>query len=407
MKNAEILKKTMQILDSKKNQEGWTDLAPVGKLLIDEGINYKAEGFLKLKDFLESFPENIELRVDTTSYKIPVYYARSRGIHSIKLSPSSPMQKSMVNRQNQSINNLAHWAYMADFRNCVNDLKEMAAPERWYYKTQNPDYPYTILAKYLNYTFFRLSKEVNKLCVSGQYAAFNTGLVNKIYEPIYAMFEKNRNPGHQEWFFLGFCISGVDRLGKLLASNFNPLPQRAHYFKNPAELIYDVHAPEPQLNWDHIVLDNIARFPRNFIEENKPTNFVLQDTLLMSTLDKDNYYKDLASSIKSDSKKFRTITNRLRDSLYLSLKRVEWNYKTAIPMYYPKNDKMSLLLPLSLLDDDIIDLALVTELTQSGNYLGHTILSLDMAYSNARLITRPDSDWLVAEKIETEEREDD
>ncbi len=71
-------------------------------------------------------------------------------------------------------------------------------------------------------------------------------------------------------------------------------------------------------------------------------------------------------------------------------------------MYYPSNDKMSLLLPLSLIDDDIIDLALVTEKTPSGNYLGHTILPLDWAYSNARLITRPDSDWLVAEQIEVD-----
>jgi hypothetical protein len=63
---------------------------------------------------------------------------------------------------------------------------------------------------------------------------------------------------------------------------------------------------------------------------------------------------------------------------------------------------MSLLLPLSLIDDELIDLALVTEKTKSGSYLGHTILPLGWAYSNARLITRPDSDWLVAEKIEME-----
>lgn len=221
------------------------------------------------------------------------------------------------------------------------------------------------------------------------------------------MFEKNRNEGRQKWYFLGFCISGIDRLGKLLASNFNPLPKRAHYFKTPAELIYDIQAPVPQCDWDHIILDNIDRFPQNFIEENKPSNFVLKDTSLMSTPDEDNYYRQLASSIESDSKKFRMIKNRLNDSLDLSLKRVGWNYKTAIPMYYPKKNKLSLLLPLTLLDDEVIDLALVTELTQSGNYLGHTILPLEWAYNNARLITRPDSDWLVAEKIEAIEREDD
>jgi hypothetical protein len=28
-------------------------------------------------------------------------------------------------------------------------------------------------------------------------------------------------------------------------------------------------------------------------------------------------------------------------------------------------------------------------------YRGHTVLTLDMAYTNARLVARPDSEWLV------------
>ena len=84
----------------------------------------------------------------------------------------------------------------------------------------------------------------------------------------------------------------------------------------------------------------------------------------------------------------------------MALKRVAWNFKTAIPMYFPTKNIMSLLLPLSLLNDECIDLALVVEKTNSGNYLGHTILPLDWAYCNARLITRPDSDWLATEVIE-------
>ena len=61
--------------------------------------------------------------------------------------------------------------------------------------------------------------------------------------------------------------------------------------------------------------------------------------------------------------------------------------------------QMSLLLPLALVDDEKVDIALVVEKTESGNYLGHTILPLEWAYSNARLVCRPDSDWLVAENI--------
>lgn len=63
---------------------------------------------------------------------------------------------------------------------------------------------------------------------------------------------------------------------------------------------------------------------------------------------------------------------------------------------------MQLLLPLCLLSDDEVDLALAVEQTPSGSYLGHTVLPLDWAYKNARLICRPDSDWLIPKAITSE-----
>lgn len=401
MNNSEILQKIIQVLDNNKGQDGWTDLAVVGKPLTDLGVNYKALGYMKLRELLEEYSDNIEIKRDDTSHKVPVLYARQKGTTQSSPQVQRPQTTPTRARTTQIPSNLMQWAWMGDFRQVVSDLKNMALKERWYYKVQNPAFPFPILSKYLTYTFFRLSKEQGKIKKTDQYAAFNTGLVNNLYEPIYALFEKNRVQGRQEWYFHEFCISGVGKAGKILASNFNPLPQRAHFFNNPAELIYDSNAPEPQLNWNHIILDNVSRLPIEFLEENKPTDFLFRDASGMNTVEKADYFGQLARAIENDSKKFRAIKNRFADSLSLALKRVQWNFKTAIPMYYPQNNKMSLLLPLSLLDDEVIDLALVTEKTQSGNYLGHTILPLDWAYSNARLVTRPDSDWLVAEKIET------
>jgi len=400
MDNSEILQKIIQVLEVTKGTDGWTDLALIGKPLTDLGVNYKALGYMKLRELLEEYSDNLEIKKDDSTHKVPVYYTRQR---------TSPIRQTVVSpqprirtttRANQIPSNLLQWAWMGDFRQAVSDLKNTAIKERWYYKNQNPAFPFPILSKYLTYTFFRLSKEPGKIKISEQYAAFNTGLVNNLYEPIYALFERNRVQGRQEWYFHEFCISGVGKAGKLLASNFNPLPERAQFFNNPAELIYDIKAPEPQLNWNHIILDNVSRLPIEFLEENKPSGFLFRDTSTMNTIEKNEYYFELATAIENDSKKFRTIKNRFADSLSLALKRVQWNFKTAIPMYYPSNNKMSLLLPLSLIDDEVIDLALVTEKTQSGSYLGHTILPLGWAYSNARLITRPDSDWLIAEQIE-------
>ena len=73
---------------------------------------------------------------------------------------------------------------------------------------------------------------------------------------------------------------------------------------------------------------------------------------------------------------------------------MRWNYKTAIPVYFPSSEEISLLLPLSLVNEEKIDVALVLEATQSGAYIAHTILTLKMAYNNARLIAKPDSSWL-------------
>lgn len=309
------------------------------------------------------------------------------------------MENSRNKKNTDLVPSLMEWAYMGDYRKAISDLKELALKERWHYKKPDPNYPNPILSKYLKYTFFRLLKEGN-ISYTNKYAAFNTGLVNKLYEPIYALFEKNRQPDKQEWYFKDFCLAGQGPSGKLLTSNFNPLPVRAHYFKNPSDLIYDCNASSPQLDWEHIILDNIDRLPLDLLKEHTPSSFSLQDTTQMDVSEKKKYYSLLRDTIKGDDRKFRSIKNCFEESLKLALKRVAWNFKTAIPMYYPTKNLMSLLLPLSLLNDERIDLALVIEKTNSGNYLGHTILPLDWAYSNARLITRPDSDWLAAEIIE-------
>lgn len=161
------------------------------------------------------------------------------------------------------------------------------------------------------------------------------------------------------------------------------------------------------LDWNHIVIENVDRLPHTFLEENAPKKFEVKETDDMTFQDKEHYFEDLAAAIASDTKAYRNITNRFKDALDLALKRVEWNFKTAIPTYFPTNNKMSLLLPLSLSDDERVDVALVVEKTESGNYLGHTILPLEWAYSNARLVCRPDSDWLIVDHIQPDFDDDE
>ncbi|WP_313236981.1 DUF3825 domain-containing protein [Sphingobacterium multivorum] len=293
MEEKKILEILLSVIDSNKSLDGWADLATLGAPLSRKGLNYKALGYLKLKDLIEVFENEIELKKDKDSFRVPILYARKKA--------NGNKVGTIIKRKQKvkKVTTLMEWAWMGDFSKVVTDLKNMALKERWYYKQQNPSIPYPILSKYLIYTFFRLLKEKNKIKTNQDYAAFNTGLVNNLYEPIYALFEKNRNEGRQEWYFCGFCISGVGNLGKKLVSQFNPLPERAHYFSDPSELIYDSNAQEPQLNWNHIILDNVKRLPIDFLEENKPSNFLLKDITNMSTLEKNNYYNELSKAIVS------------------------------------------------------------------------------------------------------------
>ena len=57
------------------------------------------------------------------------------------------------------------------------------------------------------------------------------------------------------------------------------------------------------------------------------------------------------------------------------------------------------MLPLGLTDEETPDVALVVELTHSGNYQGQTILTLPQAYIDARLMCRLSSDWLSQSQI--------
>lgn len=302
---------------------------------------------------------------------------------------------------------LFDWGYLGYLPNVLSELAGLALKEQWEFKNapSNPDRPFPILHSYLLSTYERLVLE-KKIAINERagFAAFNTGLVDERYETIYALFSPNNGP-KAPWQLAGFCIAGEGADGQDLVRHFNPLPAPAHYFEKPADLLYDPRAGKLELSWDHIIIDNIARFPRPFLEDHRPDGFELKSAAELAALPDPDYFKyfdDLGAAIEADKRTYRRIMNRLKDAVDLSIKRVAWNFKTAIPQYYPRVNRLQLLLPLCLVSDERVDLALAVEKTESGSYLGHTILPLDWAYRNARLICRPDSDWLAPAEIEEE-----
>ena len=241
----------------------------------------------------------------------------------------------------------------------VESLANLAEKEPWEYSHSKAAEPMPILRNYIRFTFQRLEEMTSGIVIStdGKAAAFNTGLVTPNQEDIYSLFRANTRPGRQPWRWNGFSKASdwnfVDNFGA-------SVPPLANYFEDPSVLLYDRRC-ELFINIDH-VMEHIARFPEH--------------------LQKNPYVaRQLMISAEATTKK-----------------RVYRNYKTAVPQYY--RDKgtdggVQLLLPICLENPGRADLALVVAKNEAGNaYRGSTVLTLDMAYNNARLLARPDTEWL-------------
>lgn len=68
----------------------------------------------------------------------------------------------------------------------------------------------------------------------------------------------------------------------------------------------------------------------------------------------------------------------------------------VVPQFY--NGEIQFLMPVYLGTEfsGKPDFALVLALDESNIYLGTTILTVEMAYQNARLIAKPDNPWLTS-----------
>lgn len=248
---------------------------------------------------------------------------------------------------------LFRFASFRDFGDALRNLAGLAERERWHFEGQDPETERPILSSYLIHTFDRLEFE-NKISQgSGMRpaACFNTGLVTPLQEQIYAVFEQGTGPASPAPFlFKAFRIES----DRDLLSNFPRLPELANYFDDPSDLLYD-RRRTLMMDHEHIIEDNISRFPQT-LRTNK------------------HIIRGLLENAQKDTEK-----------------RVYRNYKTAIPQFH--RGDLQLLLPLCLEHKDRADVALVV--SRVGEYYrGDTVLALDWAYKNARLITKPDTEWL-------------
>lgn len=220
------------------------------------------------------------------------------------------------------------------------------------------------LKSYFNHLYKRLAKLVNEadtadaktpcLFMDDDLACFDTGLYTDHYESIYALFVPNtREDAAQDWYLKGFFKTSDSAL-----RDIEELPQRIRFYDDPADLIYD-YRYEIRVNISHILGDenNLERIPPAL--RGPENNFML---------------------------------HRLFEGAVIEAeRRTAANYMLAVPQYF--NGRIQLLLPICLTSDKP-ELALAIQ-REDGYYSARTCLTIEMAYNNARLISRPEAAWIL------------
>lgn len=241
------------------------------------------------------------------------------------------------------------YMYWGDYNARINELADKALPEKWSFEGEDDN---SILKNYLKYTFNKLQED-GKVIETDTYCVFDTGLFSHYYEPIYVYGELYKNPSENtaKWYFKGF--KDTYELGSLDIEKF---PERADYFSDPSRLVFNWH-----------------------LKVNKNYKHILDDL---------NTSQRLPDSIKNSDRPLDT----LKGVIDTAIQRVKANYKLAVPHYY--QNKIQLLVPLCFGKTDKPDVALVLDRMKGNYYQATTCLSMEMAYMDARLIAKPESNWL-------------
>jgi hypothetical protein len=236
------------------------------------------------------------------------------------------------------------------------------------FKTKYSNSAVPKLKNYLNYTFVRLvalEQETPgrffQLSANGQWICFNTGLQNSHAVDLFAVFQKyTPKEGQSEqvrpdWVYKG-CYASNDAQYR---NHFGTtLPDIALYSTDSKDFIFDTSYHLDKDSFDHLF---------------------------------DRAKERSGLSNASDE----VVRNYLRGAIENLVPKIRRNYKVAIPVYYVEEKRMQLLLPfVSASNANEISCFLVERDDVHKSYHLKTIFDLDQAYFSARLITRPDRDWL-------------
>lgn len=267
-----------------------------------------------------------------------------------------------------------YFANKDSFEKFLDDIASNAVAEPWSFSNRPSACKYPILKSYLENIFGKLRRETmagatNKIVQSadGHYILFNTNLPDTFGKDILIMAEVRKKVNGEEYFENpSMFTKGVSEMRRLGFSVENT-PQPASFFEDVNEVIF-------QSSWtidssfehlDHIIQDNRSRFPKEY-QEKDPVR----------------------------------VAGDLEQGINMAVRMAKRNFKYIAPMYRPQKDCIQMLMPIYLSGSyrDAPDFALVLT-PDNGIYIPETILPIDGAYQNARLIAMPDEAWLRPDTI--------
>lgn len=224
------------------------------------------------------------------------------------------------------------------------------------------------LKNYLNYTFVRLV-ELEQLengkhfvhSADGNWVTFNTGLQNQHGADLLATFQKyTQKIGALTKIFPDWVFKGCYTSTEINYRNHFGIssPSIAWYSNDSRDYIFDI-------------------------------SYDLQTEVFEHIFDRAKERAGLPGC--SDE----VVRNYLRGAMENIIPKIRRNYKVAIPVYYVEEKRMQILLPFMPANNESgVSCFLVERDDINKIYRIKTIFDLDHAYFSARLITRPDKDWL-------------
>lgn len=307
-------------------------------------------------------------------------------------------------------------------------LADQTLEEQWSFGNRAD---YGILKNYLRYTFAHQWVNENiEYSSDKQYAAFNTGLPDRnTYKYLYAFFEKTQDNSNQEFHplyhrpvytFKEFVVPGRGGNGKILSSNIRPLPNPPQYFEARSATVWELDFNDsnqitiPEYDDTHILIQRCERIPLDFYRYP-----AVRSAKLSRILDSDKpasdkykeireYFKPIVDNAPDNEVTvvYRTLADSLGSVISTAVKKLSWNWRAVVPCFNPERNESCFLLPVSFCDTAKPDRAMVASVDKHDDdyvYTIHTVIPLDWAYLDARLICRPESEWLAADFIDEEE----